>query len=124
MHAVADVVDHAREIAAAVGLELADRQVQRKSRAVLAATTDFAADADDLLDARADIAGDIAIVLTPIWLGHQHLDVLADELGRAVTEQALGGRVDVLDQSPIANGDDGRNGRLQDAAELGRLRRR
>ena len=98
--------------------------MQRKGRAVLAAATHFAADADDLLDAGADIVGDVAIVLTAVRLGHEHLDVLADELGSVITEQALGGGVDVFDQSSIVNGDDGRNGQLQDAAELGRLRRR
>ena len=51
MLAVAEVVDHAGEIAPAIGLELADRQMQRKRRAVLAPATHLAADADDLLDA-------------------------------------------------------------------------
>ena len=124
MLAVADVVDHASEIAAAVGFEFADRQVQREGRAVLAPATHFSTDADDLLDAGPDVVGDVAIVLGAVGLRHEHLDVLADELRGAVPEQPFGGRVDVSIRPRSINGDDGRDGRLQDAPELRGLRRR
>ena len=49
--AIAQVMDHAGEVAPALGREFADRQVERKGRAVLAPAAHLAADADDLLDA-------------------------------------------------------------------------
>ena len=51
MLAVAEVMDHAGEIAPAIRLEGADGQMQREGRAVLAPATHLSADADDLLDA-------------------------------------------------------------------------
>ena len=51
MLAVAEIMDHAGEVAPAVGLEFADRQMQRKGGAVLAPAAHLAANADDLLDA-------------------------------------------------------------------------
>ena len=86
MHAVADVMDHAGEVAPAISLNLADRQVQRKRRAVLAAATDLSANADDLPDPRANVVGDVTVMLSSVGLGHQHFDVLRDEFGGAVTK--------------------------------------
>ena len=115
MLAVAEIMDHAGEVAPAIGLELADGQVERKGRAVLAPSAHLSADTDDLLDAGCQIVGDVAIVLRLVGLRHEHLDVLADQLGRAVTEQSLGRWVDALDEPAIIDGDDGRDGQFKDA---------
>ena len=53
-----------------------------KVRAVLAqADLDLAADADDLLLAGLPVICEVAVVLAVVWLGHEHLDVPADDLG-------------------------------------------
>src|SRR5262249_21914288 len=107
--------------APAVCLELADRQVQRKNAAILAAATYFAPNADDFLDTCGEVIGDIAIVLAAIGLRHQDFDVLPDQFDGAIAKQALGRWVDVLNYPAIADGNNGRDRRLQDAAQLGRL---
>ena len=61
-------------------------------------------------------------MLGPVGLGHEHLDVLADQLRGAVAEQAFGCGIDALDQTAIIDRDDGGDGRFQDAPELGGLR--
>ena len=118
MLAVAEIMDHAGEVPPAIGGELADGQVERKGRAVLAPATHFSANADDLLDAGSQIVGDVAVVLGLVGLRHEHLDVLADQLRCAVAEQALGRRVCALDEPAVIDGDDGRDRRFQDAPKL------
>ena len=71
---------------------------------VLAATTHFAADTNDLFDARIHIAGHVPVVLAPVWLGHEHFNVLPQKLGRIVAKQTLGSRIDVLDEAPMIDG--------------------
>jgi hypothetical protein len=60
---VTQVMDHTGKIPPAVGRELTDREMQRKGRAVLAAAADLAANADDLLHARPQVIGDVAVML-------------------------------------------------------------
>jgi signal transduction histidine kinase len=48
-------------------------------------------------------------------IAHEHLHVLADQLCRAVTEEALGRRIDALDEAAVVDGEDGRDRGLQDA---------
>ena len=59
----AQVAQDAGEPALAPIFKLADRQVHRKDRAVLAAALDFPADADDVLLPRLLIARQVAVVL-------------------------------------------------------------
>ena len=40
---------------------------------------------------------DVAVVLLPIGAGHQHLDVLIQDVFGAIAEQPLGGRVERLE---------------------------
>src|SRR5262249_29578444 len=92
--AFGDVADDADEDRPAFLLGLADGKVHRKGRAVLAAADDFAADADDLGLAGVEVAFDVAVVLAPIGFGHQHLDVLADDLVGGIPEQLLARRIE------------------------------
>jgi hypothetical protein len=57
-------------------------------------------------------------VLRLVGLRHEHLDVLADQLGRGVTEQALGCGVYALDEPGIIDGDDGGDSRFKDAPQF------
>ena len=86
MPAIAEIMDHAGEIAPAIRLELADGQMQRKGGAVPAAAAHLAADSDDLLDAGRLIVGDVAIMLRLVGLRHEDLDVLADQFRRIVEQ--------------------------------------
>jgi hypothetical protein len=109
-------MDHPREVAPAVGLELADRKMHRKNAAILTAAADFAPNADDFLDARGDVIADITVVFAPVGLRHQDFNVFTDQFGGAIAKKALRRRVDVLNKPSIANGNYGRDRRLQDAA--------
>jgi hypothetical protein len=120
--AVAQVVDHAGEVAPALCGELAYREVERKRRAILAPPADLAADADDLPDAGRKVVGDISVMLRLVWLRHEHSDVLADQFRRAIPEQTLGRRVNALYEPLVIDGDDGGDGGLENAAQLGTLR--
>ncbi len=91
---LAEIVDDADEDRLAVLRRLADRKVHREGRAVLAATLHLAADADDLCLTGSPVVAEVAVVLAAVRLGHQHLDVLPDDLGRPVAEQLLAGRVE------------------------------
>ena len=44
------------------------------------------------------VVGEVAVVFAVIGLGHEHLDVLPDDLLRRITEEAFGGRVERLDR--------------------------
>ena len=87
--ALAEVMNDADEDRAALLLRLADRQVDRECRAVLALADDLAADADDLGLMGMQVVGEVAVVLPAIGRGHQHLDVLADHFFGAIAEQTL-----------------------------------
>ena len=53
----------------------------------------------------------VVVVLVPVGLGHQHLDVLPDQLGCVVSEQLFGSRVDALDNAYRIDGNDRIHGR-------------
>ena len=88
--AIAQVVKDAREAAfAVVGLHLADRQMHRKRRAVLAAGGHFAADADDLLLAGREVMVKVPVVALAVGARHQHVHVAPEHLADAIAEQPL-----------------------------------
>ena len=97
-------------------LQLADGQVHRESAAVLAAAHHLAADADDLPLSRRQVIGQIAVVLTLIRRGHQHLHVVAHHLVAGVPEQPLGRRVHRFDGPLFVDGEDGVDRRVEDGA--------
>ena len=72
--------------------DLADRQMQRKRRAVLPTPLHLASDPDDLGAAGRQIARQIRVVLLVIRRRHQHVDVAAEHLLRRVAEQPFRGR--------------------------------
>ena len=52
-------------------------------------------------------------MLIAVRLGHEHLDVLADDLDRRVAEEPLRRRVDRLDEPAAVDGDDCIDGRFE-----------
>ncbi len=122
----AKVMDDPGEVTLAVNLILADRKVHGKGRAILAPACHFPADADNLALAGVAVLADIAVVLAPVRLGHEYLDILPNQLCSRVAEQLFRGWVYALDEAHLINRDDGIDGRLQYARELvqGSLRRR
>ena len=68
----------------------------------------------------------VVVVLVPVGLGHQHLDVLPDQLARVVSEQLFGSRIDALDNAYRIDGNDRIHGRPQHRREVmqGSLRNR
>jgi hypothetical protein len=74
-------------------LHLANRQVHRKRRPILAAGRDFAADADDLLFARRQVMVNGPIVALAIGTRHQQPDVALEHLLGGIPEQAFGLKV-------------------------------
>ena len=59
---------------------LAYGELHREGRPVLAFADDDPPDADDPALARRHVAGEVAVVLGPVGVGHQHADVLPDHL--------------------------------------------
>ena len=88
------------EEASAVEPELADGEVHRERRSRPCAGPDLAADADDLRLPGAQVVCDVAVVPAAVRLGHEHVDVLAQDLGGRIAEDLLRGRVERLGPSP------------------------
>ena len=81
-----------RMIPTKIGLppsRLADGEIHRKYRPVLAPPDDLAADPYDLSLAGAQIIREIGIMLGGIGLRHQDLDVASDQLFRRRAAQLL-----------------------------------
>ncbi len=95
------------------GLELADRQVNRKDRPVLAAGHHLPADADDLALSRLQMMAKVAVMPAAKRLGHQHIDVAADQLVAGKPEHLLDRSIEGADQSLVIDDDDGADSRLQ-----------
>ena len=110
----AQIVKDPGELPFAVDDHLADRQVERKRRAVPAQSGHLAADADDLLHAGREIAREIGVVLLVIRRRHQHVDVLADDVALGVPEQPLGRRIERFDAAVRVDDDDAVDRRLDD----------
>ena len=104
--ALGNVPDDAGEVAFIPQAELADRQIHREGRAVLAPPDHFPPDADDLRLAGLEVAGEVAVVLAVVGFGHQQLDVLADDLRGRKAEDALRRRVEGRDRATAVDGDD------------------
>ena len=111
------VVQHARELALAADVHLANRQVDGEERAIAAAAGHLATDANDLGVAGVEVALEIAIVLFVMWRGHQQADIAAHDLGLRVAEQLFGTAVERLDAAARVDHDDAVGGRVQDGVE-------
>jgi hypothetical protein len=117
--ALGQVMDDADEDRAVILRRLADGEVHRKRRAVLASPENLAADADDLAFARPLIVVEIAVVLAAEGLGHEHLDVLPDHLRPGIAEQALAGGVEHDDGAARVDQDHAVDGSVDDRAQPG-----
>ena len=112
------VADEAGEEAPVAGAHLADRQLHREGRAVLALADDHAADADDAPLAGAQIALEIAVVALAVGRRHQHLDVLADHLVRRVAEQPRSRRAEGLHDPALVDDDHRVRHGVEDRAQM------
>ena len=103
-------------------LDLADRELERKDRPVLALAQNLATDADDPPLAGAQEALQVGVVLLAIGRGHQAGDVAPDHLGRGIAEHPLGRRIEGLDDAALVDRDQpvgrGRQDRLQQRLAL------
>ncbi len=111
------VDDRAGEESVLAQRKLADRQMHRKRRPVLAQTGNLAPDPDNLAPTRTEILAEIGVVLAAIWFRHQIADVAPADLYKRVAEQPFGGRVHRLDPAAAVDGDDGSDGGLEDRLE-------
>ena len=119
MAQVGDIAGDAGEHAAVAKMQFADGKVHGKGAAVLAKADDFAADADDLFLPGGQVIIQVAVVLVAVWLGHEHLDVLAEDLVRRVAEESLRRRVHRLDNAARVDREDGIHGRVEDRPRPG-----
>jgi hypothetical protein len=99
-------------------MHLADGEMHRKCRAVLAHAGDDAPDADDAPFARLEVAGDVSVMTAAIRLRHQLADVLPDRLGFAVAELTLGGAGVELHDAMLVDHDHRIRNRIQDRAKV------
>src|SRR5262245_40526343 len=100
-----EIANKAGEIALLNGFHLADAELERESRAVLALADRDPADADDAPLACQLIAIEIRVVAFTIWRRHENPDVLADHVGRAVAEQPLRRRAEGLHDAMLVDDD-------------------
>ncbi len=115
-----DVAHQAGENAALADVGRAHRQVHREFRAVLASAAHFAPDPDDAALACLMIMIEVAVVLRAVWLRHEHRDVVPDHFLRGITEDALGGGIDRLDDAAFIDRDDAVDGGVDDPAQTRR----
>ena len=116
---VGDVAGDAGEHAPVAQVQLADGEVHGEGRAVLAQADHLAADADDLLLAGRPVVLQVVVMLVPVGLGHEHLDVAALDFAGQVAEELLGRRVHRLDHAAFVDGDDCVHGRVEDGPRAG-----
>ena len=102
-----DVVEKPGEEPPLIELDFADRQTRRERGAVLAPADHDATDADDAPLAGLAVARQVGVVGFPMGRGHQHLDVLAHQLGAGIAEEAFRRRVDRIDDAALVDDDDG-----------------
>src|SRR5436190_9292948 len=100
-------------------LSLTHSQVHGEDRSILTTPDDLAADADDLLFPGLAVVLQIPVVLPAVGLGHEYPDIPPDHFHRGVTENALGSRVEAVDDAVLVNSDDSIDGRCQDGVGAG-----
>ena len=86
--------------------DFAHRQVNGKRRPIFFTGHDFAPQSNDLGSSRLEIVLQVGVVFLFVRRGHQSADILTDQFGRFVAEQRFGCRVDRLDQTFFADGND------------------
>ena len=111
------VPDEAGEDMCPAKRHLADREVHRKDRAILAPRLDLAADADDVLLAGPQVSGQVAVMALPMRRAHEHIDVAPDDFAGSVTEQFLRGAAEGLDDTLLVDRYDRVGGGLENGTE-------
>ena len=124
LHALAEVVEHARELALAADHHLADREMERKHAPVPPSSRHFATFADDPGLAGREIPVEIPVVFLVIRRRHQHADVASNHLRFRIAEQPLGAAVEGLDPASGIDEDNPVDGRVDDGIEPFRACRR
>ncbi len=106
LHPRREIVHNAREHAVPGEVHLAHRQRDGKCGPIPPPGADFPPNTDDVRLTCLEIPRDVAVMLLPVGGGHEHIDVLPYDLVGGIPKEALGRRVERLDDSPIVNGDD------------------
>ena len=114
LHARAQVVKDAGELALAANGQFADRQANGQHASVFAKRGHITSHADDLRDTRIEIVRQIAVVIVPVGRRHQHADVLADHFGGGITEELFGTEIERFDTPARIDQNDGVDGGIDD----------
>src|SRR3984893_4815110 len=111
------VSDEAGEDMGPAKRHLADREVHRKDRAVLAPRLDFGADADDVLLADPQVWRQVAVMVLAMRRGHEHLEIAADHFTGSVAKQFFCGFAEGLDDATLIDRDNRVGGGIENGAE-------
>jgi len=95
--------DETGEIMLITNFCLPDFQLQREGRAILLASDDGPADADNSLLTGLQIAPYIIVVRVPIGGRHQDFDIVADDLFLRIAKHLFGGCAERADQAVFIN---------------------
>src|SRR5438034_542975 len=95
----------------------AHRKEDRKDASVLPACADFAALTDDVRNPCGRVTCQVTVVQASIGLGHQHTDVLTQNLVGAIAEQAFGSSIERLDTTGMVNQNDAVDSGVQKGLE-------
>ncbi len=102
-----DVMQCADKQASLAKRHLAERQADRKARAVLPLPDQILrAQPEPLGCAALDVSSEMRLMLAPIWLGHETFHVPADELVRLIPEHLLNPLINRFDDPCLIDGDD------------------
>jgi hypothetical protein len=102
-----NIAQDAGEVTLTTQPHFAGRNLQRKEAAILAPADHLASPPDGARGIARQVIFQGCLLLTSGQLGYQHAEVLPDEVGCAVAEHLLGGRVDGLDDAAMGmQGDD------------------
>jgi hypothetical protein len=115
----AEIVHNAGEHTVAVQVHLAHGQRDRERGAIPAPGADFTPNADDFPLTALEIPRQIAIVLLMIGRGHEQTDVLSNHVGGGIPKEALGRRVDRLNEAALIDGDNPVHCSLQNGGAAG-----
>ena len=115
-----EIANEAGEEALVAGFHLADCQLHRKRRAVLAFADDHAADTDDAALAGPQVAREIAVMALAIGRGHQHLDIFSDDLRGGVAEQPLRRRAERVHDAALVDDHHGVGDGVENRLKVGR----
>lgn len=112
--ALGDVTNDPAEDASVSGADLTDGQFHWEDGAVAPLGDDFPADSDDPGSTALKISLHIAVMVRSKWLGHEDIDVLANDLFDGITEHLLGRAIERFDRTLIVDNHDSFDGGVED----------